>query len=64
MGNRSILVIEDINCTIEMKQREEGEGHGKSNSTEQNRREEKVSTNPRCPNPVSLFSIPPLPHYS
>jgi chaperone BCS1 len=53
MGNRSILVIEDIDCTIELKQREEGEGHEESNSTEQNKGEGKVSTNFQCRNPVS-----------
>ncbi|KAM0905663.1 hypothetical protein ACQ4PT_017255 [Festuca glaucescens] len=37
MTNRSILVVEDIDCTIELKQREdqdEDEEHAKSNSTE------------------------------
>jgi chaperone BCS1 len=53
MGNRSILVIEDIDCTIELKQREEGEGHDESNSTEQNKGEGKVSTNFQCVIPVS-----------
>ncbi|KAL6618679.1 hypothetical protein ACP70R_033818 [Stipagrostis hirtigluma subsp. patula] len=42
MSNRSILVVEDIDCSIELKQREEGEGHDKSNSTEENK-EEKVT---------------------
>jgi chaperone BCS1 len=43
MSNRSILVVEDIDCTIELKQREECEGRDKSNSTEENKGEEKVS---------------------
>ncbi|KAL6848850.1 hypothetical protein ACP4OV_021433 [Aristida adscensionis] len=34
MSNRSILVVEDIDCSIELKHREEGEGGDKSNSTE------------------------------
>ncbi|KAL6610679.1 hypothetical protein ACP70R_040648 [Stipagrostis hirtigluma subsp. patula] len=42
MSNRSILVVEDIDCSIELKQREEGEGNDKSNSTEENK-EEKVT---------------------
>nr|ACN31264.1 unknown [Zea mays] len=55
MDNRSILVIEDIDCTIELKQRQEAEGHDESDSTEQNKGEGKVST---------IFSIPPLPQLS
>ncbi|CAN6341025.1 unnamed protein product [Urochloa humidicola] len=43
MSNRSILVVEDIDCTIELKQREEGEGRDKSNSTEENKGEDKVT---------------------
>lgn len=43
MDNRSILVIEDIDCTIELKQRQEAEGHDESNSTEQNKGEGKVT---------------------
>ncbi|KAG2617131.1 AAA-ATPase At3g50940-like [Panicum virgatum] len=43
MSNRSILVVEDIDCTIDLKQREEGEGHDKSNSTEENKGEDKVT---------------------
>ncbi|KAL6641051.1 hypothetical protein ACP70R_019232 [Stipagrostis hirtigluma subsp. patula] len=43
MSNRSILVVEDIDCTMELKQREEGEGFDKSNSTEGNKGEDKVT---------------------
>ncbi|GJM89906.1 hypothetical protein PR202_ga06132 [Eleusine coracana subsp. coracana] len=43
MSNRSILVVEDIDCTIDLKQREEGEGGDKSNSTEGNKGEDKVT---------------------
>ncbi|KAL6618678.1 hypothetical protein ACP70R_033817 [Stipagrostis hirtigluma subsp. patula] len=43
MSNRSILVVEDIDCSIELKQRDEGEGHDKSNSTEENKGDEKVT---------------------
>jgi mitochondrial chaperone BCS1 len=44
MSNRSILVVEDIDCTIELKQREEGEGRDRSSSTtEENKGEDKVS---------------------
>lgn len=43
MDNRSILVIEDIDCTIELKQRQEAEGHDESDSTEQNKGEGKVT---------------------
>jgi mitochondrial chaperone BCS1 len=44
MSNRSILVVEDIDCTIELKQREEGEGRDKlSSTTEENKGEDKVS---------------------
>ena len=43
MSNRSILVVEDIDCTIDLKQREEGEGHDKSNSTVENKGDDKVS---------------------
>ncbi|XP_062232278.1 AAA-ATPase At3g50940-like [Phragmites australis] len=42
-SNRSILVVEDIDCTIELKQREEGEAHDKSNSTQENKGEEKIT---------------------
>jgi chaperone BCS1 len=44
MNNRSILVVEDVDCTIELKQREEhdeDEEHAKSNSTGK-KSEEKV----------------------
>jgi chaperone BCS1 len=44
MSNRSILVVEDIDCTIELKQREEGEGRDRSSSTtEENKGEDKVT---------------------
>uniref|UniRef100_A0ACD5TCZ9 Uncharacterized protein n=1 Tax=Avena sativa TaxID=4498 RepID=A0ACD5TCZ9_AVESA len=47
MTNRSILVVEDIDCTIELKQREEqeeDEEHAKSNSsTEKKKKEDKVT---------------------
>ncbi|KAK1698371.1 hypothetical protein QYE76_015068 [Lolium multiflorum] len=46
MTNRSILVVEDIDCTIELKQRgeqDEDEDHAKSNSTEKNKAEDKVT---------------------
>uniref|UniRef100_A0ACD5TD18 Uncharacterized protein n=1 Tax=Avena sativa TaxID=4498 RepID=A0ACD5TD18_AVESA len=46
MTNRSILVVEDIDCTIELKQREEheeDEEHAKSNSTEKKKVEDKVT---------------------
>ncbi|KAM0905651.1 hypothetical protein ACQ4PT_017249 [Festuca glaucescens] len=45
MNNRSILVVEDVDCTIELKQREEhdeDEEHAKSNST-RNKSEDKVT---------------------
>ncbi|CAM0876855.1 unnamed protein product [Alopecurus aequalis] len=46
MTNRSILVVEDIDCTIELKQREEqdeDEEHAKSNSAEKKKAEDKVT---------------------
>ncbi|XBJ28146.1 hypothetical protein VPH35_005299 [Triticum aestivum] len=44
MTNRSILVVEDINCTIELKQREEeDEEQSKSSSTEKKKAEDKVT---------------------
>ncbi|VAH23661.1 unnamed protein product [Triticum turgidum subsp. durum] len=44
MTNRSILVVEDIDCTIELKQREEDDKeHAKSNSTEKKKAEDKVT---------------------
>ncbi|TVU01936.1 hypothetical protein EJB05_52583 [Eragrostis curvula] len=43
MSNRSILVVEDIDCTIELKQREEGDESDKSNSTEEKKGEDKVT---------------------
>jgi chaperone BCS1 len=46
MTNRSILVVEDIDCTIKLKQREdqdEDEEHAKSNSTEKKKAEDKVT---------------------
>ncbi|CAM0953457.1 unnamed protein product [Alopecurus aequalis] len=46
MTNRSILVVEDIDCTIELKQREEQDedkDHAKSNSTEKKKAEDKVT---------------------
>ncbi|KAI5020733.1 hypothetical protein ZWY2020_045621 [Hordeum vulgare] len=45
MTNRSILVVEDIDCTIELKQREEeDEEHAtKSNPTEKKKAEDKVT---------------------
>jgi chaperone BCS1 len=44
MTSRSILVVEDIDCSIELKQREAGEERTKSNSTEEDKGEDKVST--------------------
>uniref|UniRef100_A0A453A2W1 AAA+ ATPase domain-containing protein n=2 Tax=Aegilops tauschii subsp. strangulata TaxID=200361 RepID=A0A453A2W1_AEGTS len=44
MTNRSILVVEDIDCTIELKQREEeDEEQSKSSSTEKKKAEDKVT---------------------
>ncbi|XP_052155018.1 AAA-ATPase At3g50940-like [Oryza glaberrima] len=43
MTNRSILVVEDIDCSIELKQREAGEERTKSNSTEEDKGEDKVT---------------------
>jgi chaperone BCS1 len=46
MTNRSILVVEDIDCTIELKQREEhdeDEEHTKSSSPEKKKAEDKVN---------------------
>jgi chaperone BCS1 len=43
MTNKSILVVEDIDCTIQMEQREE---HGKFNSTETMKEEDKVTLDP------------------
>ncbi|KAF6997952.1 hypothetical protein CFC21_014118 [Triticum aestivum] len=44
MTNRSILVVEDIDCTIELKQREEDdEEHSKSNSAAKKKAEDKVT---------------------
>uniref|UniRef100_A0A0D9WKG2 AAA+ ATPase domain-containing protein n=1 Tax=Leersia perrieri TaxID=77586 RepID=A0A0D9WKG2_9ORYZ len=43
MTNRSILVVEDIDCTIELKQREAGEERAKSNSAEEGKGEDKVT---------------------
>ncbi|KAJ1264335.1 hypothetical protein BS78_09G255600 [Paspalum vaginatum] len=43
MSNRSILVVEDIDCTINLKQRDEGEGNDKANSTQENKGEDKVT---------------------
>ncbi|TVT97212.1 hypothetical protein EJB05_57584, partial [Eragrostis curvula] len=43
MSNRSILVVEDIDCTIELKQREEGDESDKSNLTEEKKGEDKAS---------------------
>ncbi|KAF6997951.1 hypothetical protein CFC21_014117 [Triticum aestivum] len=44
MTNRSILVVEDIDCTIEFKQREEEDDeHSKPSSTEKKKAEDKVT---------------------
>ncbi|XP_062180617.1 AAA-ATPase At3g50940-like [Phragmites australis] len=43
MSNRCILVVEDIDCTIELKQRDKAEGGDKSNPTEENKGEDKVT---------------------
>ncbi|EEC79781.1 hypothetical protein OsI_21194 [Oryza sativa Indica Group] len=43
MTSRSILVVEDIDCSIELKQREAGEERTKSNSTEEDKGEDKVT---------------------
>ncbi|TVU01935.1 hypothetical protein EJB05_52582 [Eragrostis curvula] len=43
MSNRSILVVEDIDCTIELKQREELEKSDKLGSTEEKKGEDKVT---------------------
>jgi len=67
MSNRSILVVEDIDCTIDLKQREEGEGHDKSNSTEENKGEDKVSNfefRTHTGHISHLILIPTLPHMS
>ncbi|TVT97213.1 hypothetical protein EJB05_57585 [Eragrostis curvula] len=43
MSNRSILVVEDIDCTIELKQREELEKTDKLGSAEEKKGEDKVT---------------------
>ncbi|KAL5202893.1 hypothetical protein ABZP36_013845 [Zizania latifolia] len=43
MTNRAILVVEDIDCTIKLKQREIGDEHTKSNSTEESKGEDRVT---------------------
>ncbi|KAG8069125.1 hypothetical protein GUJ93_ZPchr0005g15098 [Zizania palustris] len=43
MTNRAILVVEDIDCTIKLKQREIGDVHTKSNSTEEGKGEDRVT---------------------